>query len=230
MRFILLKLNKMNKEKLLTKQEENISFIILNTINNQKFGKIKLALFLKGSMSKNIKKESNNFGFGGLFWYDISIIENFIVQLENLKMICKKQIISNPYNYEIYTLTELGYKVLKDKINIKLQVIKKEKDITIGETEKNTLKLFDEIKDINEIAKIRNLTISTIYTHLSKLINQKYINVDEVIEKDKILKIKEIIKKEKLISLKEIKNRLPDYAYDEIKCVLLSMEQKGDNK
>jgi uncharacterized protein YpbB len=204
---------------------ENITPIILNTINNQKFGKLKLALFLKGSRSKTIQKDSNQFGFGGLLWYDIPTIENFILQLENMEIICKKQIFSQLYNYEIYTLTEVGKKVLKEKINIKLQIIKKETIINIGETEKETLKLWNEKNNMDEIAKKRNLTLSTIYTHLSKLINQKYIKVEDVIDKEKIIKIKEIINKEKLFSLKEIKNRLPNYSYDEIKCVLL--DEKG---
>src|SRR3989338_6797411 len=138
-------------------------WIILNAVKHLKVGKIKLAQFLKGSKSKEVNPIADEAVYGGLMWHDIATITGFIEQLGVIGLIHKKMLSGNPYDYSVFELTEAGRKVLEEKRQIPLQVIKQEKPITIGESEKETLKLIQDGKAVSEIAKERNLTESTIY-------------------------------------------------------------------
>ena len=111
---------------------------------------------------------------------------------------------------------------MDEKIKIEFQIIKKEKPLTVGESEKETLKLFKAGKSIEEIAKERNLAISTIYGHLCRLIASDYLSSSEFIPENIIKQVLEA--KSKLPNsskLKEIKEILPEgITYNEIRCVL----------
>ncbi len=85
-----------------------------------------------------------------------------------------------------------------------------------------TLELLREGNSMPEIAYKRKLAFSTIEKHLARLIEDKKINVDELLDKDKI----ELIKKasDNNLSLGEIKSILPhDISYAEIRYVLASL-------
>lgn len=201
------------------KDSDQIVWIILNAARNTKIGKYKLAEFLKGSKAKDVANLSNQQGYGGLLWYDIPTIISFIEQLEEMDLL--RRLTFHDY-YSALELAEAGKKVLEEKIRIELQIIKKEKPLNIGDSEKITLKLFKEGKNIEEIAKERGLVISTIYDHLYKLVANGYLSSSEFIPE---IIIKQILEaKNKLpnaAKLKEIKEMLPeDITYNEIRCVL----------
>ena len=214
---------------MINKQEQThqIALIILNAVKGLKVGKYKLAEFLKGSKAKDIAVLSSQQGYGGLLWHDIATIIGFIEQLEQMSLIARKRIAIDDY-YSVLELTEAGKKVLDGKIKIGLQIIKKENPLNAGETEKATLELFKGGKNIQEIAKIRNLAISTIYDHLHKLILNNYISSSDFISEEAIKLIIEACNKfPAQPKLKKLKEMLPEeISYNEIRCVLSDKKKK----
>src|SRR3989344_1757271 len=147
------------------KNSDQIVWIILNAVKDLKVGKHKLAQFLKGSKAKDVANLSSQQGYGGLLWYDIATIIGFIEQLEQMGFIKRVRLTIDDY-YSALELTEAGKKVLEEKIKVELQIIKRDKPIVIGTSEKATFGLFKAGKSTEEISKERNLAISTIYEHL----------------------------------------------------------------
>ena len=200
---------------------DNIAWIILNSVKSLKVGKYKLAEFLKGSKAKDIAHLSSQQGYGGLLWHDIETIMGFIEQLEQMGFLTRIKSAVDDY-YSVLELTEAGEKVLKEKIKIELQIIKKEKPITVGDSEKSTLNLFKSGKSIEEITKTRNLALSTIYDHLCRLVANGYLLSSEFVPENIIKQILEAkTKLPNTLKLKEIKEMLPEeITYNQIKSVL----------
>ncbi|MGN6340856.1 MAG: helix-turn-helix domain-containing protein [Ginsengibacter sp.] len=81
--------------------------------------------------------------------------------------------------------------------------------------------LFKEGKTIEEIAKQRNLAVSTIQGHLLPFIASKQINIDDLVSPDKQKIIREAIHIHGSDSTKTLKDNLPDdISYGEIKMVI----------
>jgi|SRR3989339_250166 len=205
----------------MTESQDNIAWIILNAVKNTKIGKYKLAEFLKGSKAKDVAHLSGQQGYGGLLWHDIATIVGFIEQLEQIGMIARKLTAIDEY-YSVLELTEAGKKVLEEKMNIELQIIKREKSIVVGPTEKATFELLRAGKSIEEISKERNLAVSTIYDHLYRLVANDWLSSSEFVPEHIIKKIIEAKSRLPNASkLKEIKEILPEeITYNEIRCVL----------
>ena len=204
-----------------------ITWIILNAVKNMQLGADKLALFLKGSKSKLVVPIESQQLYGGLMWHDIPTIKGFIKQLIEMELIRRKTVYGYVYNYPILELTEAGKKVLNEKIKIELQIIKEQKPITVGESEEKTFELFSEGKTIEEIAKERNLAVSTINTHFYKLISNNFLSSSDVVPDEKIKQISEVYKQFKNEPrLKELKEKLPEsISYEEIRCVVADMNK-----
>lgn len=160
-------------------------------------------------------------------WHDIPTIKGFIKQLIGMELIRKKMIQGYIYNYPILELTEAGSKVLNEKIKIELQIIKEQKPVTIGESEMKTFELFSEGKNAEEIAKERDLAVSTIYTHFFHLIANSYLSSSDVVEIDKINQMTEAYRQFKTEPrLKELKEKLPEnISYEEIRCVVAELNK-----
>lgn len=80
-----------------------------------------------------------------------------------------------------------------------------------------TFQLYKENNSIEEIAKIRNLSINTIQNHLINFVVDATINASELVDMNKIENIVEVAKTQKIQSLKVIKEALgDDYSYFEI--------------
>ena len=205
----------------MTEETYKITWIVLNAAKTLNVGKYKMAEFLKGSKAKDIAHLSIQQGYGGLLWYDIPTIVGFIGQLEQMDFIVRKRIAIDDY-YSMLEITEAGKRVLDEKIKVELQIIKREKPVSVGDSEKTTLRLFHSGKSIEEIAKERNLAISTIYDHLYRLVVNNHISSSEFIPENIINQI--LAAKSKLpnsTKLKEIKGVLPEIiTYNEIRCVL----------
>lgn len=211
--------------------EENyqVTWIILKATEKINAGKHKLAEFLKGSKSKDVAHLSSEQGYGGLLWFSIDEIAAFIEQLEDMGLIKRTSL--DDY-YSVLGLTEAGRKVLDEKIKIQLLFVKKEKPLTVGDTERATLELFKKGKSVPEIAYERKLAFSTIFEHMRRLLANGYVSSIEFVEQDKIDKILEARGKLKRhFRLREIKEILPEnISYDEIKCVLDDKSLKNENE
>lgn len=80
-----------------------------------------------------------------------------------------------------------------------------------------TFQLYQENNSIEEIAKIRNLSVNTIQNHLVNFVATGTINARDLIDKNKIESIIEVAKAQKIQSLKAIKEALGDeFSYFEI--------------
>ncbi|MCD0456747.1 DNA helicase RecQ [Chryseobacterium sp. LC2016-27] len=80
-----------------------------------------------------------------------------------------------------------------------------------------TFQLYKENNSIEEIAKIRDLSINTIQNHLINFVVDGTINASELVDTNKIENIIEVAKTQKIQSLKVIKEQLgDDHSYFEI--------------
>ena len=83
-------------------------------------------------------------------------------------------------------------------------------------TLKHTLELWNTAKNVTEIAKQRNLAVSTVETHLSALVQLGLLDAKELIDETKLLSIQNSpIDWSK--SLSEIRSEFPDFSYFELK-------------
>lgn len=90
-----------------------------------------------------------------------------------------------------------------------------------------TMRLFHEGKSIEEIAKERNLVVSTIENHIAQAIKQNLIRIDEVMPIDEAKKIAEYFPKElnevRLASIKEKTSE--DVTYGKLRMVLAWLQR-----
>ncbi|MBL7147776.1 MAG: helix-turn-helix domain-containing protein [Nanoarchaeota archaeon] len=93
-----------------------------------------------------------------------------------------------------------------------------------------TLYLFKKGLTIEQISKKRNIKESTVWEHLTKLIEHNQLSIYRVLPKEKINKIISNIRS-KYSKLKDIKERLKDdsISFNEISCVLSSVKCKNKN-
>jgi ATP-dependent DNA helicase RecQ len=95
------------------------------------------------------------------------------------------------------------------------------------DTKKASLQLFQLGRSISEIASERNLSASTIETHLAHFVFTGELNLNEIVLKEKIQPIMDAIEKNKdLQELSPIKLQLGDgYSYGEIRAVMSYMRR-----
>lgn len=106
---------------------------------------------------------------------------------------------------------------------------KKEKPVE-ERTPTNTISfnLFKEGKSLAEIAKERNMAVSTIEGHLTSFVANGEIDISEIVSAEKQLLIKEAVKIHGRESLKIIKENLPDdITYGEIRMVMAAEKGGG---
>ena len=90
-----------------------------------------------------------------------------------------------------------------------------------------TLQLFKKGMSIEQIAKERDIRVSTVWSHLANLIEFNQLSLWKVLPEEKIRKILPSILSEN-DQLKEIKQKIQDHSinYDEINCVLAYVKSK----
>lgn len=85
-------------------------------------------------------------------------------------------------------------------------------------TIETTYELWKEKKSFIEIASIRKLTENTIYNHFTKLIEQDYVAIEDILPNDKIEQLKVLFKYFKGESLSELKETVGDkFSWEELK-------------
>jgi predicted DNA-binding protein YlxM (UPF0122 family) len=122
-----------------------------------------------------------------------------------------KQDIENYYRFKQWKTNNKENKAIKKLISQQRE-----------NTALNTYELLQKDLTIDEIAKERGLSRSTIVEHITRLIHMNYqINIDNFVTKEKQDNIRNAFKKLNTINLKEIKNFLGEtYSYDEIRLVM----------
>ncbi|ANE53536.1 hypothetical protein SY85_15985 [Flavisolibacter tropicus] len=90
-----------------------------------------------------------------------------------------------------------------------------------GSTNEESFKLFKDGKSVEEIATLRNLAQSTIIGHLSTYVAKGELDVEALIEKDKVQPILSVIAEVGAESMNAIKSKLGDeFSFSDIKLVL----------
>ena len=103
-----------------------------------------------------------------------------------------------------------------------MKKVKKEKATeTKVDTKTITYNLYIQTKTIDEIAKERNLTKTTIETHLAHYVGLGELNINDFVTKEKQQKIKDAVAIHGPLSHKTLLENLPaGFSYGELKMVL----------
>jgi len=81
--------------------------------------------------------------------------------------------------------------------------------------------MFKDGSSVKQIAKSRNLAASTIESHLAQFVDSGELELDQLIDMDKLFAIKTILLKHPGISLADVRNKLgEDYTYWEVRLVM----------
>nr|WP_321222862.1 helix-turn-helix domain-containing protein [uncultured Psychroserpens sp.] len=90
-----------------------------------------------------------------------------------------------------------------------------------GDTKKESLNFFQLGKTIEEIAKIRELNINTIISHLANYLPSGEIKITDLMSQEHFNELKESIPKYKFDNLSDLKHQIDDkYTYGELRLVL----------
>lgn len=93
------------------------------------------------------------------------------------------------------------------------------------DTKEITFELYSQQYSIDEIAHERNLSITTIESHIAYFVAEGMIQISELIDSKTVKQIQNAVKKSESKSLKTIKETLPnDIPYSSIKLVMAHME------
>lgn len=94
-------------------------------------------------------------------------------------------------------------------------------------TFEETYELWLQKHSISEISKLRKLTMTTIYGHISKLVEAEKISISEVFPEDKIQQLSELFKDSENLTLGELKEKSNDcFTWDELKMFRGSLKIK----
>ncbi len=115
----------------------------------------------------------------------------------------------------LYDLNYQGYKVYQLVPKYKRVVVFdaskiKEKRVK-GQTYETTLELWEAGKSVDEIAKERNLAVSTIESHLGKLLKEGKVNIQKLMSKSDIDKIYPFVSEHNELDLNDLKAKIPFY-------------------
>ncbi|MEY4929506.1 MAG: helicase RecQ [Bacteroidota bacterium] len=114
---------------------------------------------------------------------------------------------------------------LKSRIHLKIpKRVRKERLERDTDTRQKSRELFQMGESIERIAELRNLSVSTIESHLAFYVQQGTLSIDEVMDKAKIKNIQNAIEQTDGKALSPIKELLGDgYSYGEIRMVVASL-------
>jgi ATP-dependent DNA helicase RecQ len=202
---------------------------------NGRFGKGTVASVLRGSKAKTIAANDLDklSTYGLLGEYSQDELTRYINAL--IVAGCVSQ---TSGQYPVVTLTPAGREVMLDQRRVELDLDAVEADTSgdaeiqlpanYSETREQTFDLYREGLDLPEIARRRNLKLSTIQDHLAALIEVgREIDIDKLIGTDDRALIEAAARKCGLDRLSPIKEELPDRIdYGSIRLVVASLRRK----
>lgn len=216
------------------KQKEDVCRTVLLAVQQhpRQMGVDALALVLKGSRSKRlmVRKLHESRFFGSLFYYTTDVIANFIKQCLQLDFLAAIDMGVSVYPTPVLVLTETGKKLLETATIVPLPVVKSEneKKLKLTPAVEETCSLMMQLGSVEEVARRRNIAVSTVYDYLSKGIELGIIEVNAVLSKEVWQQIRAVIK-DGTERIKDIKGRLPEsICYDEIRCGLADIKRRNE--
>lgn len=212
------------------------ALVILETVQQVKHGvgSVKIAQILKGSRSKAITNSGliNNPNYGKLAGIKMDSIRTMIEQL-----ILQQLLKITGGQYPVVRLTQSGVDALEQKTFIRLSAfIKTENkkqalktnDQKMKETVKITFQLLTSGLSIEQIARKREFSVNTIYSHLLVLIKNKKIKIETVLSDHVIQMVEAVITETKQAErLSPLKEKLPvEIDFNMIRCVVENWKLK----
>ena len=167
-----------------------------------------------------------------------------IIQLMKAKLMMETIINRKPINKESLNSDEIkNYKIYKTEKVItdfktnNLNLVKEDEDLSYYEPKKTksekttkkattqiTYELWIERNTIEEIANLRKLTVGTILSHFTKLIQDKAVNINDIMPEDKIEKLNKAFYGYKEESLSPMKEELGDaFSWEELRMFKASL-------
>ncbi|MDM1533500.1 helix-turn-helix domain-containing protein [Myroides marinus] len=156
--------------------------------------------------------------------------------IEEDKKICKENLRSLEISeYKINHLVNIANLIRSTKLGVE-----EEEDIEVySSSPKNktkekkkstfliTLEMWQDKKSVEDIALTRKLTVTTIYSHLGKLIMDGQITLDEVLPKERVSELDALFERSKGMTLSEIKaNTEEEFSWEELKLYQRAMAAK----
>jgi hypothetical protein len=156
-------------------------------------------------------------------------VKKYLKYIKELKLELIKRIeaIENSqYAGESLNNSAARLEVKKEKASLS-----KIKDKTVkGDSQKETLELFRAGNSMYQIAETRGLALSTVESHLATLIRMGEVQVEKVVEKEKLAHILKFLEG-KSMALGAIKAELgEDYTFGEIRAVMKHLEYQSSNR
>ncbi len=212
-------------------QVKGVLHIILSLVEDRFVGQTVIVKVLKGSKSKEILTRNLHTSkeFGALYWLSENAVKYIIDELfkkDYLKCIDVGGELGLDFQVYKVKLTEKGKRALTNKEDIVFEIGEEtmKEDVRISQTVELSLRLFNELKTVADVAERRALVKDTIYSHLEECIRKKLLNVDTVVSQERINTIGQMLKTMPNSRLKEVKELLsPEIIYGEIRCVKASM-------
>jgi DNA-binding CsgD family transcriptional regulator len=156
--------------------------------------------------------------------------------IEEDKKICKENLRSLEISeYKINHLVNIANLIRSTKLGVEeeedIEVYSSSPKKKTKEKKKSTflitLEMWQDKKSVEDIALTRKLTVTTIYSHLGKLIMDGQITLDEVLPKERVGELDALFEKSKGMTLSEIKaNTEEEFSWEELKLYQRAMTAK----
>ncbi|UUC46314.1 helix-turn-helix domain-containing protein [Flavobacterium cerinum] len=222
-------------------QQEEVDLVFIEERINKAFDyffpkmdELVFELYWKIEEIKRLKKVKS-------FFEELSELEeiqtNVILRLLKVKLLIRAVLENKEISKEVL-VSPLLQKYKQDKIEIIKEALRKN-GVTLIEddddierytskkkktkepkksTIEETLELWMQNLSIPEIARIRKLTVGTVYTHFSKLIQMEAIEISDILPPEKINRLKAAFKEYDGSGLGEIKEKYDDeFSWDELR-------------
>lgn len=192
-----------------------------------KFEKVLLSKTEKFTQNQNDWLDIENKARGGVNFFFSKINEQIFEPLKQFYSITKGEQGLKEHNEILKNWIEDVEDFLKDLMQVKLldtPLFNAEKEVKISTkiakvpTHVITYKMFEEGKNLEQIAKERGLAYSTIIGHLAKFAEQGILDLSKIISEEKLLIFEKTFQEKPQESLTNWKNILPDdFDYHEIR-------------
>jgi uncharacterized protein YpbB len=150
-----------------------------------------------------------------------------ISDLKTIKGMGKKKI--DQFGEEIIQIIRRYREEKKLPINKNIEFEKPAK-IKKKDTKEASLQLFNDGMGIDDVARLRGLTQSTIFKHIAHYVVLGEVEIEKIIPTEKLQKISEIVNDMNNFSVFAAKEKLGDnFSYDELRLALNHLKSKKNN-
>ncbi len=198
----------------------------------QKFGKNHIASVLIGSQSQKVVKYNHQDleSYGVLKQYSFEQVKVFLQELIEQGLLEQTKT-----EYPTLKLLDKSTAVQAGKAKVSLKQpdpeLARKVGMEKGESIAKTLELFNQGKNVSEIALLRNISVETVHTHLAEAYQQgEKLNINQFVPEAKQERISEEFKKLGTDFLTPVKKSLGEsFTWEELKWVRAKLLRNGSS-